>query len=150
MSDFMSDFEFLGDAPGEVNDWECINDRATDAEFQQRVDQARQGLEAGLKSATVVKTLASQYGVSHRQARRYTKAARCEMYDAPGSHNELFESMQEHVDHLSRMADAALAEGDKKTSIAASKAAAAVIDRRLAALQREEEFRERMAKQYGC
>ena len=30
MSDFMSDFEFLGDAPGEVNDWECINDRATD------------------------------------------------------------------------------------------------------------------------
>ena len=146
----MSDFREHPDAPGEVTDWECINDRATDAEFQQRVDAARQGLEAGLKSATVVKTLASQYGVSHRQARRYTKAARCEMYDAPGSHNELFEVMQENLDHLCRMADEAAAEGEMKISIAAAKAAAAIADKRLAALQREEEFRQRMAKQYGC
>ena len=150
MSDFMSVFTEHPDAPGEVNDWECINDRATDAEFQRRVDQARQGLESGLKSATVVKTLASQYGVSHRQARRYTKAARCEMYDAPGSHNELFEVMQENLDHLCRVVDESAAQGDMKISIAAAKAAAAIADRRLAALQREEEFREKMAKQYGC
>jgi len=150
MSDFMSVFTEHPDAPGEINDWQSINDRATDAEFQQRVDEARQGLEAGLKSATVVKTIASQYKTSQRQARRYVKAARCEMYDAPGSHNELFEVMQENLDHLCRMADEANAQGDRKTSIAAAKAAAAIADRRLAALQREEEFRERMAKQYGC
>ena len=145
----MSVFTEHPDAPGEVTDWECINDRATDAEFQRRVDTARQGLESGLKSASVVSSVAREFRVSHRQARRYVKAARCDMYDAPGSHNELFDVMQENLDHLCRVADAAYAQGDTKISIAAAKAAAALADRRLAALQREEEFRERMAKQYG-
>ena len=142
----MSVFEEVTD----TSDWIPVTDRATDKQVQKRIDQAREGLESGLKSATVVQAIASQHKVSHRQARRYVKAARCEMYDAPGSHNELFEVMQENLDHLCRMADEAEAQGDHKTSISAAKAAAAIADRRLAALQREEEFKERMKKQYGC
>ena len=140
MSVFMSDF---------VPVPETAEERASAAEYQSRIQEALEGLQRGLKSASVVKMLSSQYNVTPRQARRYVKAARCEMYDAPDTYNELFELQQENIDHLSLMADEAKAAGDSKTSIQAAKAAAAVIDKRLQSLQRYEEFRERMAKQFG-
>lgn len=135
MSVFMSDFDSA--------------DRSTDAELEHRINDALEGLKRGLKSATIVRQLSTQYGVSPRQARRYVRAARCEMYDAPDTYCELFELLQENIDHLSLMADQALAAGDAKTSIQASKACALVIDKRLQSLQRQEQFREQMSKRFG-
>ena len=63
--------------------------QATDEQMQSRIDQALQLLEQGMSSAAVVRSLAKDYGVSHRQARRYVNAATLEMFDAPLTHTEL-------------------------------------------------------------
>ena len=138
MSDFMSDFKMAE-----------FSERSSIDQFDERVKSAIAGLRGGLKSSTVVRSIADQYGVSDRQARRYVREARYEMWDAPGSTLELQEAVLESLEHLQRMSDAALAEGDKKTSIAAAKAAAHVAEKRLAALQRDDHFSENMAKRFG-
>ena len=77
------------DAPGEVNDWSASTTVPLMPSFSS-VGQARQGLEAGLSPPP---WLNAPICVSHRQARRYTKATR-ELRRSRLTQRA--ESMQEH------------------------------------------------------
>jgi hypothetical protein len=100
--------------------------RATDAERVKREADALELLAAGVGSAFAVQTLASRYGVSLRQARRYVAAASFELCDAATPH--ALDSMAMLTLHrLDLLAGQAMAEGDSGMAVRASRAHAAAL-----------------------
>ena len=118
--------------------------QATDEQMQSRIDQALQLLEEGMSSAAVVRSLAKDYGVSHRQARRYVNAATLEMFDAPLTHTELGFGIARDIDRLEMLQEAAHQAQDHKLEIKATQAVATLRENRLKALQRDDQFTQRI------
>lgn len=100
--------------------------RATDAERVKREADALELLAAGVGSAFAVQTLASRYGVSLRQARRYVAAA---AFDLTGPLNPAtLDSMAMLTMHrLDLISGKAMAEGDHGLAVRASRAHAAAL-----------------------
>ena len=114
--------------------------QATDEQMQERIATALQRLEGGASSAAVVRSLALQYKVSHRQARRYVNAATCEMFDAPLTTAELGFGIARDIERLEMLQDIAHQAQDHKLEIQSTKAVAALRENRLKALQRDDHF----------
>jgi hypothetical protein len=103
----------------------------------------------GLSPATVVRTSATQFGVSPRQARRYIKLAMLECFDAPLSTDELGFSIAHSMERLELIADAAAKEGDRKTEISATNASIQAKMRRLKQIEDTDHRASLMRKKYG-
>ena len=100
--------------------------RATDAERVKREADALELLAAGVGSAFAVQTLASRYGVSLRQARRYVSAAAFDLTGPMTPH--AIDQMALIVLHrLDLVAGQAMAEGDTSTAVRASRAHASAL-----------------------
>lgn len=100
--------------------------RATDAELRDRESAALELLAAGHGSALAAATLASRYGCSLRQARRYVAAASFELCDAATPH-ELDRLGMLAIHRLSLLAGRAMAAGDDAMAIRATRAEAAAL-----------------------
>ena len=100
--------------------------RATDAERVKREADALELLAAGVGSAFAVQTLASRYGVSLRQARRYVSAASFELCD-PATPHALDSMAMLTLHRLDLLAGQAMAEGDHGMAVRASRAHAAAL-----------------------
>ncbi len=103
-----------------------IRARATDAERVKREVDALELLAAGVGSAYAAQTLASRYGVSLRQARRYVAAAAFELCD-PATPHALDSMAMLTLHRLDLIAGQAIAEGDTGTAVRASRAHAAAL-----------------------
>ena len=117
--------------------------RSTNDELDQREQKALDLLDE-MSPASAVRFLAKQFKVSPRQARRYVKKALMFSFDAPLSTNELGFSIANNMERLERIADAAATEGDRKTEIAATRAAIHAAESRLKAIQRHDETHQRL------
>jgi hypothetical protein len=100
--------------------------RATDAERVKREADALELLAAGVGSAFAVQTLASRYGVSLRQARRYVSAAAFDL-TGPMTPHAIDEMALIVLHRLDLVAGQAMAEGDTSTAVRASRAHAAAL-----------------------
>ena len=121
-------------------------ERSSIDQFDERVKAAISGLRAGLKSSTVVRSIADQYGVSDRQSRRYVHGARYEMWDAPGSTLELQEAVLESLEHL-QSGDVSLTQVIQKPPFQLLKPLR-TLRKKVVALQRDDHFSETMVKKY--
>ena len=117
--------------------------RSTNEELDQREKKALDLLDE-MSPASAVRYLAKQFEVSPRQARRYVKKALILSFDAPLSTDELGFSIANNMERLERIADAAATEGDRKTEIAATRAAIQAAESRLKAIQRHDETHQRL------
>lgn len=118
-------------------------DRSTNKELNRRERTALDLLDE-MSPASAVRSLAKQFKVSPRQARRYVKKALMFSFDAPLSTDELGFSIANNMERLERIADAAAAEGDRKTEISATRAAIQAAESRLKAIQRHDETHQRL------
>jgi len=100
--------------------------RSTDAERVKREADALELLAAGVGSAFAVQTLASRYGVSLRQARRYVSAAAFDL-TGPMTPHAIDEMALIVLHRLDLVAGQAMAEGDTSTAVRASRAHAAAL-----------------------
>ena len=100
--------------------------RATDAERVKREADALELLAAGVGSAFAVQTLASRYGVSLRQARRYVAAAAFDL-TGPLNPHALDCAAMLTLHRLDLVAGQAMEEGDTGTAVRASRAHAAAL-----------------------
>ncbi len=119
--------------------------RSTKKEYNAQVEAALDLLLDGFSPASIVRQLAKDKSVSIRQARRYVASAELEFWDSPVTRNELELGVRLQVERLDRIADCAKEAGDIKTEITAAKAACAVRENRLKAIQRSEEFIQKVA-----
>ena len=103
---------------------------------EKRIAEALAMLTEGVTRATAARTLAIQYKVSTRTARRWVQAAVCDHFDAPLTDCELGFTLASAIERLELLADQARDEGDLKNQIAASKAAASIASQRLSAIER--------------
>ena len=117
--------------------------RSTNEELDQR-EQTALNLLDEMSPASAVRSLAKQFKVSPRQARRYVKKALMFSFDAPLSTDELGFSIANNMERLERIADAAATEGDRKTEIAATRAAIQAAESLLKAIQRHDETHQRL------
>lgn len=117
--------------------------RSTSQQLDER-EQAALHLLEDVSPASAVRLLAKKYEVSPRQARRYVKKALLESFDAPLATDELGFSIANNMERLERIADAAASEGDRKTEIAATRAAIQAAENRLKAIQRSDEHHRRL------
>jgi len=113
-------------------------DRSTNKELEAREQQALELLDT-MSPASAVRVLAKRFDCSPRQARRYVKKALTYSFDAPLATDELGFSIANNMERLERIADAAAEEGDRKTEIAATRAAIQAAESRLKAIQRSDE-----------
>ena len=111
---------------------------STAAQIDLRIAQATEALAAGLSRSSIVKSLAAEHNVTTRTARRWVQAALCNHFDAPLSDLDLGYTIAFAIERLERLQDESAATGDKKTEIAACKAAASIANQRLAARERIE------------
>jgi methylphosphotriester-DNA--protein-cysteine methyltransferase len=118
-------------------------ERSTNEELDQREQTALDLLDE-MSPASAVRALAKQFKVSPRQARRYVKKALTYSFDAPLATDELGFSIANNMERLERIADAAAEEGDRKTEIAATRAAIQAAESRLKAIQRSDEHHHKM------
>lgn len=100
--------------------------RATDAERCSREADALELLASGVGSAFAAQTLASRYGVSLRQARRYVAAASFELVD-PATPHALDQGAMLTLYRLDLIAGRAMAAGDDAMAVRASRAHAAAL-----------------------
>ena len=82
--------------------------------------------------------MAAEHDVTTRTARRWVQAATCSHFDAPLSDADLGFTVAFAIERLEKLQDEASAAGDRKTEIAACKAAASIAHQRLAARERIE------------
>ena len=118
-------------------------ERSTEEELKGRNLRALELLDE-MSPASAVRVLAKQFDVSPRQARRYVKKALLFSFDAPLATDELGFSIANNMERLERIADAAASEGDRKTEIAATRAAIKAAESRLKAIQRSDEHHRKM------
>ena len=104
----------------------------------ERVAQATRALACGLSRSSIVKSMAAEHDVTTRTARRWVQAATCSHFDAPLSDADLGFTVAFAIERLEKLQDEASAAGDRKTEIAACKAAASIAHQRLAARERIE------------
>ena len=106
--------------------------------LNERVAQATRELARGLSRSSIVKSMAAEYDVDTRTARRWVQSATCSHFDAPLSDIDLGFTVAFAIERLEKLQDEASAAGDRKTEIAACKAAASIAHQRLAARERIE------------
>ena len=104
----------------------------------ERVAQATRELARGLSRSSIVKSMAAEHDVTTRTARRWVQSATCSHFDAPLSDIDLGFTVAFAIERLEKLQDEASAAGDRKTEIAACKAAASIAHQRLAARERIE------------
>ena len=121
---------------------------STKEQTDQRVEQALDLLVDGYAPASIAKSLAMQHKVSLRQARRYVQAAEADYFDAPMSRNDLEYGIARQLERMEEIAEAAMLNKELETEIKARKAFSTISEARLKSHQREDQFHERMAKQY--
>jgi len=120
-----------------------LMERSTNEELETREQQALELLDT-MSPASAVRVLAKRFNCSPRQARRYVKKALTYSFDAPLATDELGFSIANNMERLERIADAAAEEGDRKTEIAATRAAIQAAESRLKAIQRSDEHHHKM------
>lgn len=114
--------------------------RATDAERCSREADALELLAAGVGSAFAAQTLATRYGVSVRQARRYVSAASFDLVPCASPH-ELDNAAMLTLFRLDLIAGRAVAVGDDGLAVRASRAHAAALAQFRKAIQAPTRFR---------
>ena len=82
--------------------------------------------------------MAAEHDVTTRTARRWVQSATCSHFDAPLSDIDLGFTVAFAIERLEKLQDEASVAGDRKTEIAACKAAASIAHQRLAARERIE------------
>jgi hypothetical protein len=95
--------------------------RATDLEVARRTAEAIELLNSGAGTAYAAQVLAEKYNITLRQARRYVNSASFEVCDSATPH-ELDRQAMLSLHRLDLIAGRAMAEGDQKLAIAATKA----------------------------
>ena len=109
---------------------------STAEQTDDRIAEALLMLTEGVTRATAARTLAIQYKVSTRTARRWVQAAVCDHFDAPLTDCELGFTLASAIERLELLADQARNDGDLKNQIAASKAAASIASQRVSSIER--------------
>ena len=121
----MDPFDFDGPA-----DWEpeggCPDSRATDAEMAEREAAALELLAVGTGTALASQILAERFGVSHRQARRYVRAAALELHE-PLTTAELDLQAAADLHRLELIAGRAMVAGDEGLAVRATRAHASAL-----------------------
>ena len=117
---------------------------ATADTTEQRVQEALGLLVDGFAPASVTRHMAATHKVHITTARRWTAAAKLDMFDAPMTEQELEFGIALQVERLELISDRCREAGDTKMEISAIKASAKLREDRLKSMQRSREYIERI------
>ena len=122
--------------------------RCTGDEFDKRVQTALHQLESGSRPRSVARSLKDRYNVSLKQARRYVNIALLDLHE-PITNNSLTQRIQNKLDHIEELSEAALQAGDTKTAMAAIKLETKIVLDQQKLNQRADQFAQRINLNYG-
>ena len=147
--DTTDDFEIVPDAkhPSDSVD-EAPRNRCTGAEFDRRIQVALHQLESGSRPRSVARSLKDKYNVSLKQARRYVNIALLDLHE-PITNNSLTQRIQNKLDHIEELSEAALQAGDTKTAMAAIKLETKIVLDQQKLNQRADQFTQRISLSHG-
>ena len=147
--DTNDDFELV---PGPDHPSDSVDDaprnRCTADQFDQRVQAALRQLEDGSRPRAVARSLKEIYDVSLKQARRYVNIALLDLHE-PITNNSLTQRIQNKLDHIEELSEAALQAGDTKTAMAAIKLETKIVLDQQKLNQRADQFTQRINFSHG-